>query len=78
MLTSNPSAKSESNNMKLLHFPNRDGNFYRPPLQKDADRAAESSAFDALTVQIALKRLDDGTLDPQILVALLAGVGVEQ
>ena len=34
------------------------------------------SPLDALTVAVALARLKAGTLEPNVLVALLAGVGI--
>ena len=64
--------------MNLLHPPSRRGNVYYPTFRKPIDRAGERAAFDALTVAISVKQLSDGTFDPQILVALLSAVGVEQ
>jgi hypothetical protein len=68
----------EPNNMNYLPPRSRQGNVYYPSFRRPPNRTAEGAAFDALTVQVALKRLDDGTLDPKVLVALLSAVGVEQ
>jgi hypothetical protein len=68
----------ESNDMALVHPPRRHGNVYYPSFRKPIDRADERAAFDALTVAISMKQLGDGTYNPQILIALLSAVGVEQ
>jgi hypothetical protein len=64
--------------MNYLPSLSRQGNVYYPSFRRPPNRAAERAAFDALTVQVALKRLDEGTLNPQVLVALLSAVGVDQ
>jgi hypothetical protein len=64
--------------MQFVHHPTRHDNVYYPSFRKPTERPAERAAFDALTVAISLKQLSEGTLDPQILVALLSAVGVEQ
>jgi hypothetical protein len=78
MLSVQPLSKRKSNNMHLVHHPNRHGNVYYPSFRKPTDRrAADRAAFEALTAQIVMKQHRDGTLNPGVLEALLLGVGLE-
>jgi len=64
--------------MDPLHPPSRYGNVYYPNFRKPLDRVGERAAFDALTIAISVKQLNEGTYNPQILIALLSAVGVQQ
>jgi hypothetical protein len=83
MLSVQPPRKRKSNNMISLYRGNNSRNrpnranatnvvFLRRPIAADPARA-----FQALTAQMVLQQHRDGTLNPAVVEALLAGVGLK-
>lgn len=64
-----------------------DGGSFKPPparpryssnvVQLRPGASATRSAFDRLTARLVIKRFRNGTLDPAVLVALMAAVGLQ-